>query len=281
MGSSVNTPKLNVIDVTRVETYADGRKTPDRGYNIILTVEGAEEVLFLSNPNHRARKIGDAHYEVAGSHHSFYIPAMAIRAARPTGEVCVLDVEELVKSATKVGPSWVARERALEKARRHKEKYGLSDVERNEIIAKLRNRVGSLYEQQNMVMRLKDEGAQESVAVFLEILYSDRDPVIKQPALRGLVRVKGKEGLDHYRALAADGTQSDDIRSIAIERIGKFGDQQEISLLRRIARTEERDLPSIYASEEEIARLEQNRFDGVDVLLYELWSAVRRLEAKP
>ena len=62
MGSSVNTPKLNVIDVTRVETYADGRKTPDRGYNIILTVEGAEEVLFLSNPNHRARKIGDAHY---------------------------------------------------------------------------------------------------------------------------------------------------------------------------------------------------------------------------
>jgi len=184
---------------------------------------------------------------------------MEIRAARPTGEVCVLDVKDMVLAADRVEITWIKRDMGklltdanraefIEKLRRGEDaeeiarRSGLSADE----IARRRwsgddpafppRRAGTLdYVSQDFLCEsLAQKPTPECAPLFLDILNGSRPDSVKQSALRGLAVLLGARGLEHYRRIATDATQPFELRSEAVILIRELGNKQDIPLLRRI-----------------------------------------------
>ena len=258
----VSTPKLDIVDVSRA---LQNGKAVDGAYNVVPR---------WGQPGAHAH--GDGLYELVMKSGA-RSPEAEVRFARTTGETGVFRFDvgpwEPVEKTRLV---WWERERM----RLHRQKYGLTDDERNEIIGKLRKEEGPLDEQQRMVTRLKTEGAKESVPFFFEILHSNRISSIKNAVLYGLSGAIGREGLDLYRGFAADRMQPVGVRIVSVRLIGRHGGRDDIRILRQIADADGIKLPPLYPPEDQIRQLEIQRFDGKDVLLYEMWMALRLLEGK-
>lgn len=263
----VNTPKLEFADVS--QALENGRLI-DGAYNVIL--RGDAGLLFAGWGQPAMHTQGDGLYE-------FVVKPSApsrnaeVRFARPTGEIGVFRFDDIRwEPGDRTRRVWWERERM----RLHRQKYGLSDDERNEIIESLRKKEGTHYEQSTLLIRLRIEGAEESVPLFLEILHSTEDASMKNAALHGLSTAIGRAGLNRYRGFAADRMQPQGVRVLSVRLIGRDGENDDISFLRRIAVADGKTLPPLYPPEEQKRQLVQNRRD--DLLLYEIWGAIRLLK---
>lgn len=270
-GTTVNTPRLSVRSVTRVAWLSHA---PDpAGYEVILESAAGGELLFhtWSWGRAQAEHLKPTTYKVRGSAYTTLGGVMEICAARPTGEVCVLDVKDMVMAADRVEVTWIKRDMGKR----------LNDANRAEFIEKLRRgedaeeiarrsglsadeiarrrwsgddpafpppRAGTLDDlTQGMICEaLAQKPTPECAPLFLDVLNGSRPDSVKQSALRGLAVLLGAGGLEHYRRIATDATQPFELRSEAVILIREFGSKQDIPLLRRIA--EENPVPPTHGA---------------------------------
>lgn len=258
-GATVKTPRLSVQTVTRVARLS--RAPGPAGYEVVLESADDGDLLFHTWSLGRvdAERMTPMKYKVRGSANTTLGRVMEIRAARPTGEVCVLDVKDMVLAADRVEITWIKRDMGklltdanraefIEKLRRGEDaeeiarRSGLSADE----IARRRwsgddpafppRRAGTLdYVSQDFLCEsLAQKPTPECAPLFLDILNGSRPDSVKQSALRGLAVLLGARGLEHYRRIATDATQPFELRSEAVILIREFGNKQDIPLLRRI-----------------------------------------------
>ncbi len=235
----IDLPRLHVESVSRV-AYLDGRTASPCGYKVVVRSDAEGDLLFGKGSwgLNSIRQLSAGRYEVVGGEDGAY-RGMTIRAARPTGEVCVLDVEDLVQAADKVELTWFKYDMG---------KRPYTDAMRRKEIDRLRSGQEDIGHQSNFCEHLAQHPSLECAPLFLEILYADRHQAVKQPALRGLAELLRQDGLEHYRRLAADRTQPVEVRGEAIILIREFGAKGDIPRLREIEQEGQTDLAGFVAS---------------------------------
>ncbi len=212
-GAEVATPEIDMLGVKR-----DSRSSA----TFYFQGDG-DTVLFEELQKHRDYSVGAEEY-VQRVERRLQDHVPMLRLARPTGEVLEVPVHKVkLDNPLPIPPK--------PKALTGNE---LDPAERRQLLRELDSGDGTLAEQADWARRLSADPHDDMLPLFLEIIRSDREAVLKKYGLRVLDRLLGAAGGEVYRDVAADGSQPEIVRRDAIRLIGRHGKVTDLPLIEQI-----------------------------------------------